>query len=468
MSLLALVATDWLALAACLSLTWVFRQTVARELFPSLGPLYPLSGYFRDLYFFAPWIVVFGASRLYSQRTHAWEEARAMIKATTVGTVLAVALTFAEKTAGGMSRTLIVGVWMLTLVLVPLCRFGSKILLARLGLWQKRVLIVGSGEPALRVCRSMGADPVLGYQAVGFVDAAPSESGSQLDGIALFGPFEELPRIISETAVRDVVIAMPDAGRERIAELVSLCEGHVENVRLMPDTLGLASLGVDTEHVGGHLLLRMRWNLAKPWNTAAKRSFDLLMSSLGLLALSPLLLLLAIAVFLDSGLPVFFVQQRVGRGGRIFPCYKFRSMFVDGEQRLAALFAQDPSAREEWERFAKLKRRDPRVTRVGRLMRRFSLDDLPQLLNVFLGHMSLVGPRPYLPAELEGNEAVFQTILKTWPGITGLWQVSGRNRLTMRQRQQLDEYYVRNWSIWSDVVILLQTVGVVLRGDGAY
>jgi undecaprenyl-phosphate galactose phosphotransferase len=165
---------------------------------------------------------------------------------------------------------------------------------------------------------------------------------------------------------------------------------------------------------------------------------------------------------------VFFRQERMGRGRRLFRCVKFRTMYVDGDARLHAHLRARPERRAEWERFRKLKSFDPRVTRVGRVLRRLSIDELPQLINVWRNEMSLVGPRPYLPVEAERMGDFRETVLKAPPGITGLWQVSGRNDLTFEQRLRLDEYYVRNWSLWMDVVVLLKTVTAVLRRHGAY
>jgi len=196
--------------------------------------------------------------------------------------------------------------------------------------------------------------------------------------------------------------------------------------------------------------------------------FDLVVATAVFVVLSPLLAVIAIAIKLDTPGPVLFRQQRVGRLWQAFSCIKFRTMFADSAERLERHLGADPRARAEWEEFAKLKSNDPRITRVGHWLRRLSLDELPQLFNVFRGEMSLVGPRPYLPREVDRMGEFGDTIVKAPPGISGLWQVSGRNELPFPQRLRLDEYYVRNWSLWLDVIVLLKTVGVVLGGQGAY
>jgi Undecaprenyl-phosphate galactose phosphotransferase WbaP len=264
------------------------------------------------------------------------------------------------------------------------------------------------------------------------------------------------------------VIAMPHLPREDLLHVLSCCEGHVQSIRLVPDMFGLATVGVETEDLDGLLLLHMRWNLAKPWNLALKRAFDVTVATATGIVLAPLLILTAVAIRFDSSGSALFIQDRLGHGGRRFRCVKFRTMYVDNERRLHEHLEQDSQARTEWGHFAKLKSADPRVTRVGRLLRRLSLDELPQLVNVIQGDMCLVGPRPYLPSETQRMGDFAETVLKAPPGITGLWQVSGRNELTFSQRLRLDEYYVRNWSLWMDIIVLVKTIGAVMRRKGAY
>jgi undecaprenyl-phosphate galactose phosphotransferase len=358
--------------------------------------------------------------------------------------------------------------WLSTLVVLPFVHYQTKRLLLRAGVWGKRVLILGAGETGVHVYERILANPTLGYTPVAFVDDDRQRIGQQQSGLSVRGPLSSIPDLVRELAVRDVLVAMPRLPPEQLLHVISTCEGHVESIRVVPDMFGVASVGVETEDLDGVLLLHMRWNLAKPWNQALKRAFDLIVATVAGVLLAPLLAIVALAVRLDSPGPALFLQQRIGRGRQLFPCVKFRTMYVDNEERLRAYLAQHPESRADWERFAKLKSFDPRVTPVGRVLRRISLDEVPQLVNVFRKEMSLVGPRPYLPSETDRMGHLAETILKASPGATGLWQVSGRNRLTFEQRLRLDEYYVRNWSLWMDVVVLMKTVGAVIRRDGAY
>jgi undecaprenyl-phosphate galactose phosphotransferase len=413
-------------------------------------------------------MLAFAEARLYTRRTLFWDETRRVVYACTLAALFAVAVSFAEKRAPTTSRLVIGGVWLTTIVVVPFVRLQAKRLLAALGLWRKRVLIVGAGETGVQVLQRIQQNSELGYVPVAFVDDDPTKIGTQQAGLPVRGPLGCVSQAIADLAIEDIVVAIPELPREQLLHLIARCEGQVQSIRLVPDLFGLASVGVEAEDLDGVLLLHMRWNLAKPWNLLLKRLFDLSVATGVAVLLAPVLLATAIAIRVDSPGPIFFVQERLGRGRRRFGCVKFRTMYADNEARLRLHLADDHGASAERQEFAKLKSVDPRVTRVGRFLRRSSLDELPQLINVLRREMSLVGPRPYLPSETARMGDLAETILKAPPGVTGLWQVSGRNNLPFEQRIRLDEYYVRNWSLWMDVVVLLKTVRAVLRGDGAY
>jgi Undecaprenyl-phosphate galactose phosphotransferase WbaP len=462
------IVTDWLAVAGCLAMCWLARSGPLLHLFPTLGPLLPFSDYVLNLYGLAPWLLAFAGARLYTRRALFWDDTRQILRATTLAALFAVFLSFVGRATESLSRLVIAGMWLSTLVVLPVVHYQTKRLLSRAGLWGKRVLILGASEIGVQVYERIRANPALGYEPVAFVDDDPHKIGQRQNGLPVRGPLSSTPELVRELAVRDVVVAMPRLPREQLLHVVSICEGHVESIRIVPDMFGVASVGVEAEDLDGVLLLHIRWNLAKPWNRALKRAFDLIVATVAGVLLAPLLAVAALAIRLDSPGPVLFLQPRIGRGRHLFLCVKFRTMYIDNEERLRTYLAQHPESRADWERFAKLKSFDPRVTAVGRLFRRISLDELPQLVNVFRREMSLVGPRPYLPSETDRMGDLAETILKASPGATGLWQVSGRNRLTFEQRLRLDEYYVRNWSLWMDVVVLMKTIGAVIRRDGAY
>ena len=203
-------------------------------------------------------------------------------------------------------------------------------------------------------------------------------------------------------------------------------------------------------------------------NQFIKRVFDLTLTFLLMPWAILLIFIISILIKLDSEGPVFFIQERLGKDGMPFKCIKFRTMYVNADEIFKFYLQNNPQAQEEWEKYKKLKNYDPRVTKIGKFLRRTSLDELPQIFNVLKGEMSLVGPRPYLPCELSEMGDFKEIIFMVRPGITGLWQVSGRNKLTFEQRLKLDSWYVLNWSLWLDMVILFKTIKVVLKGEGAY
>jgi Undecaprenyl-phosphate galactose phosphotransferase WbaP len=465
---LALFVVDWSIVLGSLFLAWEIRNEFLRQLWPTLRPLYPFPTYIRNLYLLLPWSVAFAEAGLYTRRVLFWGEARQVMRACSLAALFAIFLSFAVRPVEELSRLVIVGAWVTTLFTVTLGRYYTKRLLVAAHLWNKRAIILGAGEVGRQVYGRVRTNPVLGYDIVAMVDDDAQKIGRLYDGVPIRGPLASVVELIHELDAKDVIIAMPRLPRERLLHVISLCEGHVESIRVVPDLFGLATVGVETEDLDGLLLLNMRWNLAKPWNLALKRAFDLLVASATGVVLAPLLVLTSLAIRLDSPGPTLFIQPRLGRRGRRFQCLKFRSMYVDNEQRLHHHLLHHGEARREWERFAKLKSADPRVTRVGRVLRRLSLDELPQLVNVLNGDMSLVGPRPYLPSETQRMGDFVATILKAPPGLTGLWQVSGRNELTFDQRLRLDEYYVRNWSLWMDIIVLIKTAGAVLWRQGAF
>lgn len=207
--------------------------------------------------------------------------------------------------------------------------------------------------------------------------------------------------------------------------------------------------------------------LAFPTGGLAKRAFDLTAAAAALLIFSPLFLLVMALVKLSDPGPAFYGHRRVGHNGRYFKCLKFRTMMVNGDEVLRRHLQNNPEAAEEWRTTRKLKN-DPRVTAVGAVLRKLSLDELPQLLNVVMGDMSLVGPRPIVRSEVNKYGQVFEEYCMVKPGITGLWQVSGRNNTTYQERVNFDQYYISNWSVWMDLWILIKTVPVVIFGYGAY
>ena len=231
----------------------------------------------------------------------------------------------------------------------------------------------------------------------------------------------------------------------------------------------VGSLGIIPYDLDGTLGLEVRQNLLNRWPNFIKRSMDVMLSIFGMAALSPVFLLIMLLIKIDSPGRIFYSQKRVGTGGQPFKMWKFRTMIPNADIELDKYLAADPLLKQEWEATNKLKN-DPRITRVGKVLRKFSLDEFPQLINVLIGEMSLVGPRPIFPGQEEIFGEAINLYLRVRPGMTGFWQVRGRSNISFigEERTRLDEYYVRNWSVWLDIYILLRTVQILLTRDGAY
>jgi len=335
--------------------------------------------------------------------------------------------------------------------------------LRRRGFGVRRVLIVGAGEIGRTVMRTIVAQPELGYEIVGFVDDNPEKGETDIGRFKALGSVQNLPRLVSEYAADEVIITLPWMYHRKIMAIMAQCERQNVRARLVPDLFQLRLSQVDVDDLGGIPTIGIRQPSIAGWNLMLKRAIDFSVSLLGLVLLAPLMALIALAIKLDSPGPVLFRQERLGKGGVPFTLYKFRSMRQGAETEQEAL----RDLNEAIGPLFKI-RNDPRLTRVGRFLRRTSLDELPQLYNVLRGEMSLVGPRPPLASEVAQYQEWHKRRLDTLPGMTGLWQVSGRSELTFDEMCLLDIHYIENWSLKMDVQIFLRTIPRVLFGDGAY
>jgi exopolysaccharide biosynthesis polyprenyl glycosylphosphotransferase len=326
-----------------------------------------------------------------------------------------------------------------------------------------RTLIVGAGEAGRAVMGSIVARPDLGYHVVGFLDDDPAKRAETIGRFGPLGGTADLARSLQEQAVDMVILALPWQCRDTIVRLVDECEARRVAVRIVPDLLQMSLNQVDVDSLNGIPLMAVRPPVIRGWHYRLKRAMDVLLATTGLILLAPVMAVMALAIRLESAGPILYRQQRVGRDGRLFTLVKFRSM-VDGADEARDLLRDHNEASGPLFKM----RHDPRLTRVGWVMRRLSLDELPQLWNILRGDMSLVGPRPPMPCEVVAYKAWHRRRLEIAPGLTGLWQVSGRSDLTFDEMVMLDLFYAENWSLGLDLKILLRTVPTVLMGTGAY
>jgi exopolysaccharide biosynthesis polyprenyl glycosylphosphotransferase len=277
------------------------------------------------------------------------------------------------------------------------------------------------------------------------------------------GGTDKLGEVVAARGIDEVIIALPPRDHDRIVEMIDLCRQYDVEFKVVPDLYTMALDNVNIHEVAGMPLIGLKPPQISGWNFFVKRTMDVALSAFVLGAFSWLFMLIAVAIKIDSRGPVLFKQERVGRGGRRFTCYKFRTMVNDAEAQRAGLEASN----RQGSLLFKLKD-DPRRTRVGRILRRSSLDEVPQFINVLTGSMSVVGPRPAIPPEVAEYEDWHFDRLLVLPGLTGLWQVNGRSNLSFDEMVRLDLYYAENWSPWLDIKTMLRTVPAIVTARGAY
>jgi Undecaprenyl-phosphate galactose phosphotransferase WbaP len=364
------------------------------------------------------------------------------------------------------SRLTVVFAWFFSLFFVPLVRNFARGKFAAQSWWQSPALILGAGKTGKLVMTTLRANPHLGLRPIAVLDDNPTQYEGVPDDL-LVGPLSDCLEISRAHRISYAIICMPGLSRKDLLQFMDRygnCFGHV---MVIPDLIGIACLGISVREIGGILGLEVSQKLLHPAARSAKRCLDLIVAVVAGIVVLPLVVVAAIAIKLESRGPAFYANERIGYGGNKFRAWKLRSMVIDGEEALSRHFHLYPDELSTWEKTQKL-RNDPRVTRVGRVIRKASIDELPQLWNVLVGEMSLVGPRPFLESQIELYGSAFTLYKRVRPGITGLWQISGRNRLTFEDRVRLDAYTIQNWSVWLDIYILARTVRAVFTAEGAY
>ena len=411
----------------------------------------------------------------YVNRRPFWDELSDVLW--TVGAMALLDMSLVAVTRWNASRLWWITAWVCLALMLMLMRRVMRLLLTHLGLWARPTILIGQGKNAHDAIEALMSEPHLGYEIEGFVDVdhvsdlssihTDSNPVAPFHGLEHIKP-EHLKTLAQQPGVQWVLALDHGQSFEREHWLRQLSQWGAQEICVIPDMRGIPLYGTNMSYFFSHevAVLRIRNNL-KRWPTRlTKRLFDTLVASFLMVLFSPLFLYLFIQLKKDGG-PAFFKQQRIGRKGQIFECLKFRTMVVDAESRLQNLIQQNPELLEQWARDHKIKN-DPRITPLGAFLRRTSLDEIPQLLNVLKGEMSLVGPRPIVKAELEKYGDDVEYFLMVRPGMTGLWQVSGRSDMSYDKRVYLDTWYVKNWSLWYDLVILFKTVNVVIQRNGAY
>ncbi|HDX8758460.1 TPA: undecaprenyl-phosphate galactose phosphotransferase WbaP [Klebsiella michiganensis] len=404
--------------------------------------------------------------RHYFYRKTFWFELKEILRTLVIFAIIEIAVI--AFTTWSFSRYLWLLTWCLILILVPVARMFTKRVLDYFGYWQRDTWVIGSGKNAFEAYKAISSERNLGLNIVGFIPCNDEfVAGECIDSIPVLE--NNLNWLVEKDKKTQFIVAVESTQSDiRNTWLRNFMIKGYRYVSVIPTLRGMPLDSTDMSFIFSHevMIFRVQQNLAKWSSRILKRLFDIIGSSTIIILLSPLLFYISRKVKKDGG-PAIYGHERIGKGGKPFKCLKFRSMVINSKEVLENLLANDIAAKQEWDATFKLKN-DPRITKIGAFLRRTSLDELPQLFNVLRGEMSLVGPRPIITAELERYNEEVDYYLLSKPGMTGLWQVSGRSDVDYETRVYLDAWYVKNWSMWNDVAILFKTVGVVLKKDGAY
>lgn len=447
-------AVDALAGASAFVLAYRLRALIP---FPTPLRLGPLSDYVGLLALHVgSLLIVFFLYRLYHPRSglSRVDLFYSILSGVSIALVLATTLSYLI-TQGEvlLTRGAIFYSWVLTVILVGLGRLAvARLQTAMRARHPERLLLVGTGEVARMILQKTIQSPHLGYRVVGFVDG--HSPAREVAGVPVLGSRVDLCDIITREAVQEVIIALPEASHEELLDMIQACETAHASVRIFPDLFQIIASELSIGDLDGLPLLSVRDVALRGWKLSVKRAMDVLVSGIGMIFLSPFFLLLALLIKLDSPGPVFYTQVRVGLDGKAFPMLKFRSMRQDAERATGPVWTTE---------------NDPRRTRIGAILRRLNLDEFPQLINVLLGDMSLVGPRPERPVFVEQFKQVVPRYMerhKEKAGMTGWAQVNGlRGDTSIIERTKYDLYYIENWSLLFDIKIIVRTFLNVFRGN---
>ena len=431
-------------------------------------PAMPLLKFWAALAFAVPyWCLALYANSMYqSMRTRTYLEILwSVLKAGVVTFLLLGTVLFLFKLQF-MSRLffmLFMGFGFVFIWLEKTVIFMSSHYVRRQGLNTRRLLVVGTGKRADEFVKRVDKHPEWGFEVLGAIDDEPGRGVTRVGRLEVLGNLEDIPKIFHRDAVDEVVFVVPRSRLNSLQGAIEDCETEGVVVTVAVDLFDTKLARSSVAELDGMPLLHFKTTHAKEWELLIKRMFDFVASGIGILVLSPLFLVMAILIKVTSKGPVFFKQNRLGLAGRRFTLYKFRTMRQGAHDVLSEVPDLESMTTPEFR-----EKKTSWITPVGRFMRKFSIDELPQLFNVFIGHMSIVGPRPTVPDEVDKYKDWQRRRFSMKPGITCLWQVNGRNNIAFEDWMKLDLEYLDNWSLWMDAKILMKTVPVVLFGIGAY
>lgn len=430
-------------------------------------PIYTPNDYKFLLFIIVGYILFFVYEGLYTKSLSFWDEIRILWKGNIIITILILSFVSIFKIHDKTSRLVIFTTGFIGLLTLPIFRLFVRILIKKSLNLKRNVLIIGVTENTPLIIKNLRSDLLYSYNIIGIID--DNNKGRYIEGFKVHGSINNIHRYIKYLKVTDIFIDLPEDYFIQSQDLVNSLQRSVDRIFLVPNIYGIPVMGLEMHYFLNQqfFILEIKNNLNNFVNKAVKNILDVLLSIVLIVIFFIPMIIISILIKLDSEGPIFFTQMRVGKDGKLFKIYKFRTMYINADKILEDHIKKNPNLLEELNKYWKIKD-DPRVTRVGKFLRKTSLDELPQLFNVLKGDMSLIGPRPYLPEEIEKVGNLKNLILEVKPGITGLWQVSGRNEVDYKYRSNIDAWYVRNWELWLDIIILIKTIIIVIKREGAY
>lgn len=463
LSLAVFVLLDVLFITSVLYIAIFIREDIFPKVFNSI-PEFQLNTTFMIITVIF-WISFLWYEGLYTKKLFFWDEVKILWKSSIFVPAAILFLASLTKSNEHISRAVLVVASLWSILTFPAYKILVKIILRKLNINRRSIVIVGSKKVVFEVYRAIKADINTNCELKFFLvtDLSKKRRINKINLLPLDFSY------INSLDVDEVYLCMKGIRISSFQKIVENIQMKTSNIFIIPDIKNFPLISSEF-HLVFHkqlFLLELKNNLLNFYYRVAKDMLDRILALLLIVILFIPMIIIAVLIRLDSDGPVIFTQQRVGKDGKLFKIYKFRTMYLNADEILNRYLMENPDAKRELEKYWKLKN-DPRVTKIGKFLRKTSLDELPQLFNVLKGDMSLVGPRPYLPREIELLGENKKIVLSVKPGITGLWQVSGRNMKDYEDRIALDIWYIRNWSLWVDLIILIKTFLVVLKKEGAY
>lgn len=420
--------------------------------------------YIPDIYFYLviPAIYIFFVehTKVNERFIFFWETMQRTFYAVLYSEIFCIIALYVFKSSSYLSRSYIVIFFVISFLSLYLFRQLLVKTCNRLNILKTPVIFVGNGKATEDIIYFTNHNNCFGIKVADIVEEI--EDINQLR--------KNIITKIEQLKVKTIIIAIPNLEKSKLLDLVEDIQPLVRNLMFVPNTVGIPVINLEVKKIyeSNMLLLSIRNNLAKKTNRRMKRIFDIVFSLLTMVIIIPVSIVVIILIMIESpGAAPIFKHYRVGKDGKLFPCYKFRSMIPKAQDKLKVYLKNNPEAQKEWNKYFKLKN-DPRITKIGRFIRKTSIDELPQFINVLKGEMSWVGPRPIIEDEIHYYGKYIKDYYSVLPGITGMWQVNGRSNTGYKERVSLDVWYVRNWSIWIDIALIIKTIKAVLFGKGAY